>query len=98
VRGGGYIFDTGIEEPNESAALSTRSEQIDVVRVTVHEEETDAELIEPAAISASRLRLHVRMTLLAVAALLVVGAATAFAIYWLISQRQPDLGNLAPAA
>jgi len=47
VRGRGYIFDTGIEEPEEAKALSTRSEQIDVVRVTVEEHEEIADLNGP---------------------------------------------------
>jgi Tol biopolymer transport system component/DNA-binding winged helix-turn-helix (wHTH) protein len=94
VRGRGYIFDTGIEEPDKSEPISTRSEKIDVVRVTIHEEETDTELIGPsrlpAAISASRSRLPVRTTILGFAALLVVGVATVFGLYWLITQRRPS--------
>ena len=42
VRGRGYIFDAGLEQARSDQALSTRSEQIDVVRLIVEdEEETD---------------------------------------------------------
>lgn len=39
VRGRGYIFEGGVHEPIEQQALSTRSEQVDVVRVTIEEHE-----------------------------------------------------------
>src|SRR6185369_2563508 len=39
VRGRGYIFEAGVPQPGKQEALSTRSEQIDVVRVTIEEHE-----------------------------------------------------------
>jgi Tol biopolymer transport system component/DNA-binding winged helix-turn-helix (wHTH) protein len=92
VRGRGYIFDTGIDEWEAGETISARSEQIDVVRVVVHDEETDVEPIaptkSPAAIPAPRSAIRVTTATLIVAALFVV-VATAFGIYWLITQRQP---------
>ena len=51
VRGRGYIFEAGVQEPNEHQALTTRSEQIDVVRVTIeeHEERTRPVCAESAS-------------------------------------------------
>ena len=78
VRGRGYIFDTGVVEQGESVALSA-TEQIDVVRVTVHEEETVTKLIAPsklsAVISAPRSQLHLRTATVVIAGLLLVTVA-----------------------
>ena len=52
VRGRGYIFDSGLEERGDET-LSTRSEQIDVVRVVVEDEEESDEIrasLSPAAV------------------------------------------------
>ncbi len=95
VRGRGYIFDTGIEEPKAAEAISVRSEQIDVVRVLIHEEEIEEEIdgepISPPkvpAISTPRSAIRSKTATLGVA--LFVGiAAIAFGIYWLIGQRRP---------
>jgi TolB-like protein/DNA-binding winged helix-turn-helix (wHTH) protein/Tfp pilus assembly protein PilF len=40
-RGRGYIFDLGLEERGSALALSTRLEQLDVVRVVFEDEESD---------------------------------------------------------
>ena len=60
VRGRGYIFDPGVDEKKAIETISTRSEQVDVVRVLVHEEEMDTEPIvsKLPAISAPRSEIH----------------------------------------
>ena len=88
VRGRGYIFDTGWEEPETTKAISTQSEQIDVLRVVVHEE-TDEKPATRAdsAISATRSGLRFRTGTLVIAALFVLGVTTAFGIYLFVKNR-----------
>jgi TolB-like protein/DNA-binding winged helix-turn-helix (wHTH) protein/Flp pilus assembly protein TadD len=80
VRGRGYIFDTGAENEISTGVL-TRSEQIDIVRVTVEDhEETDetnhAPLSEvPRAITAPISQNKVKVAIVAVAGLLIIAAA-----------------------
>jgi TolB-like protein/DNA-binding winged helix-turn-helix (wHTH) protein len=50
VRGRGYIFDPGVEEPAKSEGLSTQSEQIDVVRVTIEEHDEIANANAPVTL------------------------------------------------
>jgi DNA-binding winged helix-turn-helix (wHTH) protein len=53
VRGRGYIFEPGLEEREADETLSARSEQIDVVRVVVEDEEELDEIrpsLSPAAV------------------------------------------------
>jgi TolB-like protein/DNA-binding winged helix-turn-helix (wHTH) protein len=64
VRGRGYIFDTGIAQLRQSASRSVAAEEIDVVRITVEENE---ELALPAsAIVAERSSRKRRIALAAV--------------------------------
>ena len=81
VRGRGYIFDTGIERPDPSSALLTRSDQVDLVRVTVEEHEEFSEARAPKALlSTIPARLSkVQTTLIAVAGVLVLGIGTVVA-------------------
>ncbi len=92
VRGRGYIFDTGSEEQQTDEAIPIQSEQIDVVRVVVHDEETDDKSVaqsESAVTSRQRSVNRVRTLKLVVISLFVIAPAIAFGAYWLISQRQP---------
>ena len=89
VRGRGYIFDTGIEQPEADAALSARSEQIDVLRVTVedHEETDETNQTAPArlarAIGAPRSPVALRQAVLAVAgvSILIITAAVGYRFF-----------------
>jgi TolB-like protein/DNA-binding winged helix-turn-helix (wHTH) protein/Tfp pilus assembly protein PilF len=49
VRGRGYIFETGVPGPHAPATFSTRSEQVDVVRVTIQEHEELSDVSRPKA-------------------------------------------------
>jgi TolB-like protein/DNA-binding winged helix-turn-helix (wHTH) protein/Tfp pilus assembly protein PilF len=49
VRGRGYIFEARVQELAEPAALATRSEQVDVVTVTIEEHEELSEASGPKA-------------------------------------------------
>src|SRR6185369_12537526 len=50
VRGRGYIFEAAVPEPGEHPALATRSEQVDVVRVTIEEHEELSDVSVPGAL------------------------------------------------
>ena len=89
VRGRGYIFEAGVQEPNEHRALSTRSEQIDVVTVTIEEHEERPDLSVPRALP---LRLPAtrpinRWKIAAIAASVLVLAIGGFAGYRFFSNR-----------
>ncbi|HZE73415.1 MAG TPA: winged helix-turn-helix domain-containing protein [Pyrinomonadaceae bacterium] len=95
VRGRGYIFDSGLEERGDETG-STRSEQIDVVRVVVEdEEETDgvetARAVLPPAIVVPRPRFEWRSgrnaTALAAAGLLVVTLLLVIGYRFFISRQ-----------
>ncbi|MFN2578165.1 MAG: DPP IV N-terminal domain-containing protein [Pyrinomonadaceae bacterium] len=92
VHGRGYIFDTGIGEWKVTEPISRRSEQIDVVRVLVHEEEIDEPSIAPSnmstAITAARAGAQPKSIALIITAIFIALAATAFAIYWVVNHPQ----------
>ncbi|HEY6119501.1 MAG TPA: winged helix-turn-helix domain-containing protein [Pyrinomonadaceae bacterium] len=81
VRGRGYIFDTSIEK-EESNGLLTRSEQIDVVRITVEDHEEKDEISPtassrvPHAIEVPRTLIDFKKASLVVVGLLVVTVAS----------------------
>jgi TolB-like protein/DNA-binding winged helix-turn-helix (wHTH) protein/Tfp pilus assembly protein PilF len=70
VRGRGYIFDKGAEDSGRAHSVTTQSEQIDVVRVTVEDQEEDPEVIVPKALprAIAPLRSTNRLKITAVAA------------------------------
>ncbi len=100
VRGRGYIFEAGDEGPAASRTVSVRSEQIDILKVLVHDEESDAESIGPSelpgALSAPRAH-HWRTRTLIVAGLfvIVVAAAAAVGLYRLITHGHSQAGVIA---
>jgi TolB-like protein/DNA-binding winged helix-turn-helix (wHTH) protein/Tfp pilus assembly protein PilF len=51
VHGRGYLFEASLQKPNAQQALSTRSEQVDVVRVTIEEHEELPDKPGPKALS-----------------------------------------------
>jgi len=72
VRGRGYIFDTGVEEWKAGETISARSEQIDVVRVTVEDHEELPNLAVPEALPAPRPVNKFRTAVVAAAAVLIL--------------------------
>jgi TolB-like protein/DNA-binding winged helix-turn-helix (wHTH) protein/Flp pilus assembly protein TadD len=92
VRGRGYIFDTGVEEQEAGYAFS-RSEQIDVLRVTVedHEEtdETNVTALADLASKPSRSPIYLKKVALAAAGLVIVITAVIVA-YRFFSSPVPD--------
>jgi TolB-like protein/DNA-binding winged helix-turn-helix (wHTH) protein/Tfp pilus assembly protein PilF len=90
VRGRGYIFDTGVEEPAEHRALSSRSEQIDVVRVTVEDQEEFSDATQskprPALITTRDSSSRLRAIIVMAGAALFLAIAT-FVGYRLLAKR-----------
>lgn len=95
IRGRGYLFDTGIEEQN-NVALSARSEQIDIVRVTVedHVEITDSHAPEAVsrALAVPRL-VNFRTTTVAAAGVLLVIIGLVVG-YRLFTNTAPDSSSI----
>jgi Tol biopolymer transport system component/DNA-binding winged helix-turn-helix (wHTH) protein len=90
VRGRGYIFDTGADEQERATAIP--AEQIDLVRVVVHDEEIDDSPVvstEPRALAVSRPTGRRNLVVAAVLLLVPVAAIGAY----LFSQRQARSGT-----
>lgn len=91
VRGRGYIFDTA-DEQKETIAAPSRSEQIEVVRVTVedHEEADQASPLRltdlPRAIAAPRRRINSRAAVVIVIGFLIA-VIGAFFVYQFFTNR-----------
>ncbi|MBV9957440.1 MAG: PD40 domain-containing protein [Acidobacteria bacterium] len=94
VRGRGYIFDTGLEEEAANPYFSAQTEQIDVVRVLIQEEEETEPLVQaavPGRLALPRARERWRTRLIG-AVLFLVAATSALGIYRFVSQRQTQNG------
>ena len=94
VHGRGYIFDTGIEDREDTQAIPAQSEQIDVVRVTVEDHEDVQDVIVPKAlpqVAPPRAANRVKIAALAGVGALVVSVA-AIAAYRALT------GNVSNAA
>ena len=70
VRGRGYIFDTGIEERDQRSPVSPVAEQIDVVRITVEDNEHSP--LRPSIIGVGQSSGKLRTAVAAVAGVLVL--------------------------
>jgi TolB-like protein/DNA-binding winged helix-turn-helix (wHTH) protein/Tfp pilus assembly protein PilF len=88
VRGRGYIFEAAVPEPGEHPALATRSEQVDVVRVTIEEHEELSDVSVPGALPllpGSRAINGWKIAVIAAGALVL--ALGGFVSYWIFSNR-----------
>jgi TolB-like protein/DNA-binding winged helix-turn-helix (wHTH) protein/Flp pilus assembly protein TadD len=103
VRGRGYIFDPGLRGRDEDGALSSRSDQGDVVRASAedekepHETEGAAQVASSPAVAVERRGLERsgarRKAALAAAGLSVVTLAAAIA-YWSLASRASHLAPI----
>ena len=87
VRGRGYIFEAGPETSDKGETLSTRSEQVDVVRVTIEEHQELPDVTLPGALRTTASRSNNGWRAVAIAACLLVLAVGGFAGYRFFSNR-----------
>jgi TolB-like protein/DNA-binding winged helix-turn-helix (wHTH) protein len=86
VHGRGYILERGSEAPREREALSTRSEQVEVVRVTIEDHEEISDLPAPRPRTTATRSMN-SWRIAAIAAGVLVLALAGFAGYRFFSKR-----------